>query len=115
VWRIVAASIVALFVGELLNSYVLAKLKIRTKGKGLWGRIVGSTAIGSLVDTTIFSLLAFGGTISGSTMLQLISTVYGIKLATEIIVSPITIRVIGIIKKRENIDIYEEPSLSLTN
>lgn len=115
VWRIVAASIVALFVGELLNSYVLAKLKIRTKGKGLWGRIVGSTAIGSLVDTTIFSLLAFGGTVSGSTMLQLIATVYGIKLLTEIIISPITVRVIGYIKKREHIDIYEEPTISLKN
>ncbi len=113
VWRIVAASIVALFVGELLNSYVLAKLKIRTKGKGLWGRIVGSTAIGSLVDTTIFSIIAFGGTISGSTMLQLIATVYGIKLLTEIILSPITVRVIGVIKKKENLDTFEEPHLSL--
>ena len=115
VWRIVGASIVAIFVGELLNSYILAKLKIRTKGKGLWGRIVGSTAIGSLVDTVIFSLLAFGGTVSSSTMLQLIATVYGIKLVTEIIVSPITVRVINIIKKHEKIDTYEEPTFSLTN
>lgn len=113
VWRIVAASIVALFVGELLNSYVLAKLKIRTKGKGLWGRIVGSTAVGSLVDTTIFSIIAFGGTISGSTMLQLIATVYGIKLLTEIILSPITVKVIAAIKKKENLDTFEEPHLSL--
>jgi uncharacterized integral membrane protein (TIGR00697 family) len=115
VWRIVGASIVAIFVGELLNSYILAKLKIRTKGKKLWGRIVGSTAIGSLVDTTIFSILAFGGTISGSTMIQLIATVYGIKLATEIIVSPITVRVINAIKKREKTDIYEEPTFSLNS
>ncbi len=113
VWRIVAASIVAIFVGELLNSYILAKLKIRTKGKGLWGRIVGSTAIGSLVDTTIFSVLAFGGTVSSNTMIQLIATVYGIKLATEIIVSPITVRVIKAIKKSEKVDVYEEPSFSL--
>ncbi len=115
VWRISAASIVAIFVGELLNSYILAKLKIKTKGKGLWGRIVGSTAIGSLVDTTIFSILAFGGTIGGSTMLQLIATVYGIKLATEIIVSPFTVKVIATIKKKENIDVYEEPHLGLAS
>ena len=113
VWRIVAASSIALFFGEFFNSYILAKLKISTKGKGLWGRVVGSTAVGSLIDTTLFSVIAFVGTMSASTLMQLIATVYFIKIATEIIVSPITLKIIGIIKKAENIDTFEAPTLTL--
>jgi uncharacterized integral membrane protein (TIGR00697 family) len=113
VWRIVLASMVAFFVGELLNSYVLAKLKIKTHGKKLWNRLVSSSAIGSLVDTIIFSLLAFGGTVSGDVMFQLIATVYGIKLATEILLSPLTMRVIAYLKKKERLDTFEEPTFSL--
>lgn len=112
VWRIAGASMVAFFVGELLNSYVLAKLKIKFAGKRLWGRLVGSTALGSFVDTTIFSLLAFAGTVSGNTMVSIIATVYGIKLATEIILSPLTMRVIRVLKNRENLDTFEDPTLS---
>lgn len=113
VWRIILASITAIFAGELLNAYVLTKLKIKMAGHHLWGRIVSSTAIGSVVDTTIFSLIAFAGTISGSSMLQLIATVFGIKVLTEIVISPLTVRVIRHIKQVENVDVYEEPALSL--
>ena len=115
VWRIVGASIIALFFGEFFNSYILAKLKIQTKGKGIWGRVVGSTAIGSLIDTTLFSTIAFAGTMSSSTLIQLIATVYLVKVVTEIVVSPITLQIIAYIKKTENIDTFEAPALSLTN
>lgn len=115
VWRIVGASIIALFFGEFFNSYILAKLKIQTKGKGIWGRVVGSTAIGSLIDTTLFSTIAFAGTMSSSTLIQLITTVYLVKVATEVVVSPITLQIIAYIKKTENIDTFEAPALSLTN
>ena len=115
VWRIVGASIIALFFGEFFNSYILAKLKIQTKGKGIWGRVVGSTAIGSLIDTTLFSTIAFAGTMSSSTLIQLIATVYIVKVVTEIVVSPITLQIIAYIKKTENIDTFEAPALSLTN
>lgn len=115
VWRIVFASMVAFFVGELLNSYILAKLKIKTKGKKLWNRLVSSSAIGSLVDTIIFSVLAFGGTISGQTMVQLIATVYAIKLVTEIALSPLTMKIITYLKKKERLDTFEEPKLGLYN
>jgi len=115
VWRIVGASIIALFFGEFFNSYILAKLKIQTKGKGIWGRVVGSTAIGSLIDTTLFSTIAFAGTMSSSTLIQLIATVYLVKVVTEIVVSPITLQIIAFIKRTENIDTFEAPALSLTN
>ncbi len=115
VWRIVGASIIALFFGEFFNSYILAKLKIQTKGKGIWGRVVGSTAIGSLIDTTLFSTIAFAGTMRSSTLIQLIATVYLVKVVTEIVVSPITLQIIAYIKRTENIDTFEAPALSLTN
>lgn len=110
VWRISAASIIAIFVGELLNSYVLSILKIRLNGRKLWGRIVGSTMIGAAVDTLVFSVLAFAGTVPGGVLLQLMATVYVIKIATEIIVSPLTVRLIYWIKQRDGVDVYEAPA-----
>lgn len=111
--RIASASIIAIFVGELINSYVLARMKIASQGKNIWQRIIGSSAIGNAVDTTLFSLLAFAGTMSFALLVQLIMTVYVIKMMTEIIVSPLTMRVIAYIKQREGQDSYESPSLRL--
>lgn len=115
VWRIVGASIVAIFVGELMNSYVLATLKIKTKGKQLWHRLVGSSAVGSLIDTVVFSVLAFAGTMNGSAMLQLIATVFLIKITTEILVSPLTMRIIAYMKHHEKLDSYEVPAKRLVD
>lgn len=115
VWRIVVASITALFVGELLNSYVLARMKIHTKGKQLWGRLVGSSAVGGLMDTMVFSFIAFAGTMPAATLIQLIITVFCIKIATEIVVSPLTIRLIAVIKRHEKIDTFEQPTLRLVD
>lgn len=111
VWRIVAASIVAVFVGELMNSYVLAKLKIATKGKGLWGRLIGSSAVGNAFDTVIFSVIAFAGTMPFGVLVQLIVSVFIIKMVVEIAISPLTVLIIRAIKKREKIDTYEDPTL----
>lgn len=115
VWRIVFASIAALFVGEILNAYVMARMKISSKGKNLWTRMVGSSAVGSAVDTTLFSILAFAGTMSWQVMGQLIVTVFIIKIGTEIIISPLTMRLIRTIKRHENIDTFEAPSSYLVN
>lgn len=115
VWRIVAASMVAIFVGEFINGYVLAKLKIRTKGRNLWVRVVSSSAVGGLIDTVVFSVIAFGGTIPSSSLWSLIFTVYLIKVATEIIVSPLTVYIIRVIKKTDKVDVYEEPTFRLTD
>lgn len=112
VWRIVAASIIAIFFGELMNAYVLAKLKVRTQGRQLWGRLIGSSAVGGLVDTTLFSVIAFAGTIGANDLLVLIATVFGLKLLTEIIVSPFTMRLIAHIKRAEAVDVFETPSFT---
>ena len=111
VWRIVLASMAAFFIGELFNSYLLAKFKVRTKGKGLWGRLMGSSAIGSLLDTTIFTVLAFGGTVSSAILINIIVTVYVIKMLTELLLSPLTIKIIDYIKNKEKIDTFESPKI----
>ena len=101
----------AFFIGELFNSYLLAKFKVRTKGKGLWGRLMGSSAIGSLLDTTIFTVLAFGGTVSSAILINIIVTVYVIKMLTELLLSPLTIKIIDYIKNKEKIDTFESPKI----
>ena len=115
VWRIVAASVIAITVGELVNSYILAALKIRFQGRYIWQRIIGSSVLGNFFDTVLFSLLAFAGTMSIAAIVHLIATVYAIKLATEIIVSPITVKIISWLKRYENQDAYEKPSAFLFN
>lgn len=112
VWRIVGASIIAIMLGELINAYILTRLKVRMKGKQLWTRLIGSSAVGNLVDTTVFTVIAFAGTTSNSTLLNIIVTVYVIKMATEIAISPITMKLIAFVKKRDNIDVYETPELA---
>lgn len=115
VWRIVTASIVAIFVGEFINGFILGKLKVRFKGRLLWHRIIGSSAVGSYVDTVVFSVIAFGGTMPTSALLSLIFTVYAIKIGTEILLSPLTMRAILAIKQTDKTDVYEDPRLSLTD
>lgn len=106
--QIVLASLCAYLVGEFVNSYVLAKLKVRTGGKKLWLRLIGSTFVGQLLDTTIFALIAFGGILSGSDMLKFIAIGWAFKTGVEILLLPVTYRVIAFLKKHENMDAYDK-------
>ena len=115
VWRIVGASIIALFIGEMMNAYVMATMKVSTKGKALWRRMISSSAVGSALDTAVFSLIAFAGVLDWGVMGQLILTVFLIKILTEIAVSPLTIRLIAYVKRHEGIDTYEKPAAYLVN
>lgn len=115
VWRIAFASMVAIFVGELINAYILASMKIHTKGAKLWQRLIGSSAVGSLIDTAVFSIMAFAGTMSNDAMIHLIATVFAIKVATEVIISPVTVKLIERIKRHERIDTYEKPAAYLVD
>ena len=109
VWRIALASITAILIGELVNAYTLAKMKIASHGKRLWLRLIGSSAIGDAFDTIIFSTLAFAGTMPLLTLVQLILSVYLIKMSVEIIVSPLTMRLITYVKKIDKVDSFENP------
>ncbi len=105
--RIVIASIIAYFLGEFTNSYILAKMKIWTKGKMLWSRTIGSTVVGELVDSVIFSLIAFYGTMPLSTLLNIMGTIYVFKVLYEIIITPVTYKVVSALKNAEGMDVYD--------
>lgn len=106
--RIVLASLVAYLVGNFLNSYVLAKLKVRMQGKKLWARLVGSTVVGEFFDTFIFGLVAFGGILGFTDMVIFVLIGWGFKTAVEIIFLPVTYRVIAFLKKREGMDALDK-------
>ncbi len=105
--RIVAASITAFLCGTFVNSYVLAKMKIWTKGRWLWTRIVGSTLCGELVDSVIFYFVAFYGRIPGDHLVAIMFTQYALKSGWEIFAAPLTYRVVAFLKKAEDEDYYD--------
>ena len=99
--RIVLASLLAYAVGQLLNAWVLVRLKRRTREGSLWARLLGSTIVGELADTVIFCLVAFAGIISAPAMLNYIVVGYLWKVAVETALLPVTYRVIALVKRHE--------------
>jgi uncharacterized integral membrane protein (TIGR00697 family) len=106
-WRIVAASLIAYFGGEFTNSFVLAKMKILTKGKWLWTRTVGSTIAGEGVDSILFYPLAFWGVWEDQLVLKVMLTNYCLKVLWEVIMTPVTYKIVGFLKKHEKEDYYD--------
>ena len=103
--RLLLASFIAYLVGEFTNSFVLAKLKITTKGRWLWTRTIGSTLIGEGFDTLIFISIAFWGIVPA--LLTAILTQWIFKVLYEVIATPLTYLVVGFLKRRENLDTYD--------
>ena len=106
-WRIVLASLSAFWLGEFANSFVLAKLKIFTKGKYLWTRTIGSTAVGEAVDSLIFYPLAFLGTWSTEQVIGVMIGNYFIKVMWEVVATPLTYKVVAFLKRVEHEDYYD--------
>jgi queuosine precursor transporter len=107
--RIVLASLVAYFSGEFCNSYVLAKMKLRTGGRLLWTRTIGSTIVGEAVDSLIFYPLAFLGA-PGWTTEQVLAVLMGnylLKVAWEVMMTPFTYRVVNFLKRAESEDYFD--------
>ncbi len=107
VGRIVTASLIAYLAGEFSNSFVLAKLKIYTRGKFLWIRTISSTLIGEGIDTVIFCLVAFYGVWSTEILITIIISNYIFKCLFEIAATPLTYAIVIGLKKSEGIDIYD--------
>lgn len=105
--RIVLASVTAYFIGEFINSFILAKMKIWTKGKMLWARTIGSTIVGELIDSTLFISIAFLGILPNSSLVPMIISIYIFKTLIEIIFTPATYVVVKFLKKSENEDYYD--------
>jgi len=106
--QIVLASILAFWAGELVNSYVLARMKIWTKGRHLWSRTIGSTVAGQGVDSLIFYPVAFFGAMDAETIVWLGLTQWGLKVAWEAILTPVTYAVVGWLKRKEGLDVYDQ-------
>ena len=106
-WRIALASLVGYACGEFANSVTLAKLKVRTNGRLLWVRTIGSTVVGEAADTLIFYPLAFLGTWSDSLLLSVMAGNYLIKVGWEVLATPLTYRVVAFLKAREQEDWYD--------
>jgi uncharacterized integral membrane protein (TIGR00697 family) len=99
--RIVLASLCGFLAGQLLNAYVLVRIKQRTKERHLWARLIGSTLVGELADTVVFCTIAFYGVITGSDFLNYVITGYVYKCLIEVVMLPVTYPVIGLIKRHE--------------
>jgi queuosine precursor transporter len=108
VWRIVFASITAFWVGEFVNSYVMARMKIWTGGKHLWSRTIGSTVVGQGVDSLIFYPLAFWGVWNNEQVVTVMVTNWLLKVFWEAALTPITYAVVGWLKRKEGVDIFDE-------
>lgn len=105
--RIVAASVIAYFAGEFSNSYILAKIKIKMKGKWLWVRTITSTLVGEGFDTLLFVLIAFYGVLPNELLMAVILSNYVFKVGVEVVFTPITYLVVGFLKKAEGVDVYD--------
>lgn len=106
--RILLASFISYLLGNFTNSIILSKIKVKTKGKYLGLRTVTSTLVGEGLDTLLSIPIAFLGKLDLSKMLNLMLNVYILKVTLEIILTPITYIVIGFIKRKEDIDAFDE-------
>jgi len=105
--RIFLASTLSYFFGEFVNSILLAKLKVKTKGRYLWLRLIMSTLIGVGVDTIIFAHIAFLFTIHYGELWKMITTVYTLKVIYEMTAIPLTYKIVRYLKQKDNTDYYD--------
>jgi queuosine precursor transporter len=106
-WRIAAASLVGYFCGEFANSVTMAKLKVATQGRLLWTRTIGSTIVGEACDTLVFYPLAFFGVWSNDVLVSVMIANYCIKVGWEVVATPVTYRVVAMLKQAEGEDFYD--------
>ena len=105
--RIVLASIVAFWAGELSNAFVMARMKVMSGGKHLWQRTIGSTIVGQGVDSLIFYPVAFLGIWTPSQVVTVLITNYLLKVLWEVVLTPVTYRLVAFLKRAEGVDVYD--------
>ncbi len=106
-WRIVLGSMVAYWVGDFLNSYVMARMKVWTQGRHLWMRTIGSTICGQFADSALFYPIAFGGLWTTQAMIGAVLFNFVFKVCVEIVLTPVTYKVVGLLKRAEGVDVYD--------
>ncbi|NNL88735.1 MAG: queuosine precursor transporter [Marinicaulis sp.] len=105
--RIVFASMIAFWAGEMANAYVMARMKIWSQGKHLWRRTIGSTVVGQGVDSILFYPIAFLGVWTTGQVFTVLVTNYVLKVLWEAILTPVTYKIVGALKRAEGVDIYD--------
>jgi uncharacterized integral membrane protein (TIGR00697 family) len=106
-WRIALGSMIAFWAGSFSNSYVLAKMKLWTAGRWLWTRTIGSTLVGELVDSSLFYFIAFYGIWAAGDVVKIAIAQYVLKTGWEIVMTPVTYKVVGFLKRAEQEDYYD--------
>lgn len=106
--RIVVASLIAFLVGAFLNAYVMSKMKIRSGGHNFSSRAIWSTVVGETADSLIFFPIAFGGVIAWKELLLLMCIQVILKSMYEVLILPVTIRVVKAIKRIDGSDVFDE-------
>ena len=106
-WRIVLASMLAFWLGDFVNSYILARMKVATQGRALWMRTIGSTLAGQAIDSAVFYPIAFLGIWSAETLLKIIVFNWTIKVLIEVVFTPLTYLVVNALKRAEHEDFYD--------
>jgi uncharacterized integral membrane protein (TIGR00697 family) len=107
-WRIVLGSIVAFWIGDFVNSYVMARMKVWTRGRHLWSRTISSTLVGQIIDSLLFYPIAFAGLMPAQMLAELAVINVVIKVGVEVVFTPVTYRVVGWLKRVEQEDYYDE-------
>lgn len=106
-WRIALGSMIAFWAGSFSNSYVLARMKLWTHGRWLWTRTIGSTLVGEAVDSGLFYAIAFYGIWTSSDVFKIAVAQYVLKTGWEVVMTPVTYRVVGFLKRAEDEDYYD--------
>ena len=106
--RLLIASFIAYVIGSFTNAYILARLKIRTQGRLLWVRTIASTIGGQGLDTFFFTFIAFVGVLSIGDVWRIFYIEWLLKVLYESAATPLTYAVVGYLKRREGIDVYDE-------
>ena len=106
--RIVIASIIAFWAGEMVNAFVMARMKVKSGGKHLWQRTIGSTIVGQGVDSLIFYPVAFLGIWTTTQVVTVLITNYLLKVLWEVCLTPVTYRVVGTLKRAEGVEVYDK-------
>jgi len=105
--RLLAASFLAYLVGEFANAYVLARMKVATKGRFLWARTIGSTVVGQGLDSAVFILVAFAGVMGPAALVWTMAAQWLVKCAYEAILTPLTYWTVAYLKRREGMDVFD--------
>jgi uncharacterized integral membrane protein (TIGR00697 family) len=106
-WRIALGSMIAFWCGSFSNAYVLAKMKVWMSGRHLWSRTIGSTLVGEFVDSALFYFIAFYGIWATGDVIKIAIAQYVLKTSWEVVMTPVTYKVVGFLKRAENEDYYD--------